>query len=72
MSFLRGGSIVVLVYWVYDFFFFFLVVGLLVVVVCRATVVEWRCWGFLFLLVVAGLSFFFFDFLLWVLCLICG
>ena len=53
-------SVVVLVYWVYDFFF--LAVGLLVVVVCSAAVVEWGCWGFLFC----------FDFLLWVLWLICG
>ena len=53
-------SVVVLVYWVYDFFF--LAVGLLVVVVCYATMVEWVCWGFLFC----------FDFLLWVLWLICG
>ena len=51
-------SVVVLVYWVYDFF---LAVGLLVVVVCSAAVVEWGCWGFLFC----------FDFLLWVLWLIC-
>ena len=42
--------------------FFFLAVGLLVVVVCSATVVEWGCWGFLFC----------FDFLLWVLWLLCG
>ena len=60
MGFLRGGSMVVLVYWVYDFIF--LVVGLLVVVVCSAAMVEWVCWGFLFC----------FDFLLWVLWLICG
>ena len=60
MGILRGGSVVVLVYWVYDFFF--LAVGLLVVVVCSATVVEWGCWGFLFC----------FDFLLWVLWLLCG
>ena len=53
-------SVVVLVYWVYDFFFF-LAVGLLVVGVCGATVVEWGCWGFLFC----------FDFLLWVLWLLC-
>ena len=53
-------SVVVLVYWVYDFFF--LAVGLLVVVVCSAAVVEWGCCGFLFCL----------DFLLWVLWLICG
>ena len=52
-------SVVVLAYWVYDFF---LAVGLLVVVVCSAAVVEWGCWGFLFC----------FDFLLWVLWLICG
>ena len=31
-------------------------------VVCSAAVVEWGCWGFLFC----------FDFLLWVLWLICG
>ena len=38
----------------------FLVVGLLVVVVvvCSAVVVEWGCWDFLFLLVVAGVSLF--------------
>ena len=41
---------------------FFFTVGLLVVVVCSAVVVEWGCWGFLFC----------FDFLLWVLWLICG
>ena len=55
MGFLRGGSMVVLVYWVYDFIF-------LVVVVCSAAMVEWGYWGFLFC----------FDFLLWLLWLICG
>ena len=53
-------SVVVLVYWVYDFFF--LAGGLPVVVVCSAAVVDWGCWDFLF----------FFDFLLWVLWLIYG
>ena len=59
-------SVVVLVYWVYDFFFLamglLVVVVVVVVVVCSAAVVEWGCWGFLFC----------FDFLLWVLWLICG
>ena len=60
------------VWWVYgglwwcwftgSMIFFFLAVGLLVVVVCSAAMVEWGYWGFLFC----------FDFLLWLLWLICG
>ena len=62
MGILRGGSMVVCGgASLLGLCFFFFMVDLLVVV-CSAAVVEWGCWGFLFC----------FDFLLWVLWLICG